>query len=149
MRSAASAYYMGRLELEFPSQRGLAQPGHSAVGLCRCGLVVEHDARRILPNVIATCVPLATDTTGQPFRSTPTDLHGNTCGPTEGVNDYSRIPGYKEIFLGNSPKPRVSIGIGVNWISPFGPLRLDLAKAIVKQKGDDTKLFSFNVGTQF
>ena len=54
-----------------------------------------------------------------------------------------------EIFEGNSPKPRVSIGIGVNWISPFGPLRLDLAKAIVKQRGDATKLFSFNVGTQF
>jgi outer membrane protein insertion porin family len=37
----------------------------------------------------------------------------------------------------------------VNWVSPFGPLRIDLAKAILKQEGDDTKLFSFNVGTQF
>ena len=46
-------------------------------------------------------------------------------------------------------KPRLSIGIGVNWVSPFGPLRLDLAKALLKQKGDDTKLFTFNVGTQF
>ena len=43
----------------------------------------------------------------------------------------------------------LSIGIGVNWVSPFGPLRLDIAKAIVTQEGDDTKLFSFNVGTQF
>ena len=58
-------------------------------------------------------------------------------------------PGFKEVFLGNSPKPRLSIGIGVNWVSPFGPLRLDIAKALIKQKGDDTKLFSFNVGTQF
>ena len=57
--------------------------------------------------------------------------------------------GFKEFFLGNSPSPRVSIGIGVNWISPFGPLRIDLAKALVFQKGDDPKLFSFNVGTQF
>ena len=40
-------------------------------------------------------------------------------------------------------------GIGVNWTSPFGPLRIDLAKALLKQKGDNTKLFSFNVGTQF
>ena len=31
----------------------------------------------------------------------------------------------------------------------FGPLRLDIAKAILKQHGDDTKLFSFNVGTSF
>ena len=61
----------------------------------------------------------------------------------------TRAAGFKEVFLGNSPKPRLSIGIGVNWVSPFGPLRLDLAKALLKQKGDDTKLFSFNVGTQF
>jgi outer membrane protein insertion porin family len=53
------------------------------------------------------------------------------------------------VFLGNSPKPRLSIGVGVNWVSPFGPLRIDLAKAIMHQRGDDTKLFSFNVGTQF
>ena len=57
--------------------------------------------------------------------------------------------GFQEEFIGNSPKPRVSVGIGVNWISPFGPLRIDLAKALLKQDGDDTKLFSFNVGTQF
>ena len=57
--------------------------------------------------------------------------------------------GFKENFVGNSIKPRLSIGIGVNWTSPFGPLRLDLAKAILTQKGDETKLFSFNVGTQF
>jgi outer membrane protein insertion porin family len=61
----------------------------------------------------------------------------------------SFAPGFKEFFLGDSPKPRLSVGIGVNWTSPFGPLRIDLAKALLKQKGDDTKLFSFNVGTQF
>ena len=62
---------------------------------------------------------------------------------------YSISPGFKEVFLGNSARPRLSIGIGVNWTSPFGPLRIDIAKAMLKQKGDDTKLFSFNVGTQF
>ena len=61
----------------------------------------------------------------------------------------SSLAGFKEVFLGNSAKPRLSIGIGVNWVSPFGPLRIDLAKALLKQKGDDTKLFNFNVGTQF
>ena len=44
-------------------------------------------------------------------------------------------PGFKEVFLGNSPRPRLSIGIGVNWISPFGPLRIDLAKAIAQAEG--------------
>jgi outer membrane protein insertion porin family len=66
-----------------------------------------------------------------------------------GYSDTNSSTGFKELFLGNSPKPRLSIGIGANWTSPFGPLRLDLAKALLKQKGDDTKLFTFNVGTQF
>ena len=53
------------------------------------------------------------------------------------------------VLLGNSVKPRLSVGIGVNWVSPFGPLRIDIAKALLKQDGDETKFFSFNVGTQF
>jgi outer membrane protein insertion porin family len=73
------------------------------------------------------------------------DYDGNAHDSTK----FDSNPGFKEFFLGNSPKPRLSIGIGVNWVSPFGPLRLDLAKALLKQKGDDTKLFQFNVGTSF
>ena len=49
----------------------------------------------------------------------------------------------------NRATGRMSIGVGANWVSPFGPLRIDIAKAILKQEGDDTKLFSFNVGTSF
>jgi len=54
-----------------------------------------------------------------------------------------------EEFLGNSARPRLTVGIGVNWNSPFGPLRIDLARALIKQRGDDNKLITFNVGTQF
>ncbi|MBM3929023.1 MAG: outer membrane protein assembly factor BamA, partial [Sphingomonadales bacterium] len=54
-----------------------------------------------------------------------------------------------ERFVGDSARPRLSVGIGVNWNSPFGPLRIDLAKALLTQPGDDTKLLTFNVGTQF
>jgi outer membrane protein insertion porin family len=66
-----------------------------------------------------------------------TSLYGNTIAP------------FEEQFLGNSPKPRVSVGFGVNWNSPFGPFRIDIARALIKERGDDTKLFTFNVGTQF
>ena len=66
------------------------------------------------------------------------------CAPFNGSSS-----GFREEFLGDSPKPRLSIGIGVNWNSPFGPFRFDLAKALLKQPGDDTQLFQFNVGTQF
>jgi outer membrane protein insertion porin family len=72
----------------------------------------------------------------------------NTGGVTA-YSDTNSVPGVRERFVGDSPKPRLSVGVGVNWVSPFGPLRIDLAKAILKQEGDDTKLFSFNVGTQF
>ena len=61
----------------------------------------------------------------------------------------STVPPFQEVFVGNSPKPRISVGIGVNWNSPFGPFRLDFAKTLLKQPGDDTKSFTFNVGTQF
>ncbi len=56
---------------------------------------------------------------------------------------------FTEEFLGDSVKPRLSIGIGVNWNSPFGPFRIDFAKTLLKQPGDDIKSFTFNVGTQF
>jgi outer membrane protein insertion porin family len=58
-------------------------------------------------------------------------------------------PPFLEQFLGDTPRPRVSIGFGVNWNSPFGPLRIDIAKALLHSPGDDTKLITFNVGTQF
>ena len=86
----------------------------------------------------------------------PTPVPGETpCGTaTVGTGAtqrpaFSFVPGIGEQFLGNSARPRLSIGIGVNWVSPFGPFRLDIAKALLKQEGDDTKLFSFNVGTNF
>jgi outer membrane protein insertion porin family len=59
------------------------------------------------------------------------------------------IPPFNEVYRGNSAKPRLSVGFGINWNSPFGPFRIDIAKALLKEPGDDTKLFSFNVGTQF
>ncbi|MEE3217656.1 MAG: BamA/TamA family outer membrane protein, partial [Pseudomonadota bacterium] len=66
-------------------------------------------------------------------------------------NERSVIPGtfFREVFLGDSPSPRISVGLGVNWNSPFGPFRIDVSHTIKKQLGDDPKTFSFNVGTQF
>ncbi len=56
---------------------------------------------------------------------------------------------FREVFLGDSPQPRISVGVGVNWNSPFGPFRIDFAKVLLKRPGDTTKTFTFNVGTQF
>jgi outer membrane protein insertion porin family len=61
----------------------------------------------------------------------------------------NELPPFQERFLGDTPRPRLSIGVGVNWNSPFGPFRVDIAHALLSEEGDDTKLFSFNVGTAF
>ena len=44
---------------------------------------------------------------------------------------------------------RVSSGFGMLWSSPFGPIRIDLAKALVKEDFDQTELFRFSFGTRF
>ncbi len=52
-------------------------------------------------------------------------------------------------LLGDTAEPRVSVGIGFSWNSPFGPFRIDLAKAIKNKPSDETEFFQFNVGTRF
>lgn len=44
---------------------------------------------------------------------------------------------------------RLSAGAGVSWTSPFGPIRIDLTKAILKDDFDKTQVFQFNFGTRF
>jgi outer membrane protein insertion porin family len=61
----------------------------------------------------------------------------------------STISPFQETYTGDSPRPRVAIGVGFNWNSPFGPFRIDFAKALLHEDGDDLKTFTFNVGTQF
>jgi outer membrane protein insertion porin family len=94
-----------------------------------------------LTNIVGICTP-----TSQNPGAPRIELGaGETCPPT----GYIRSPGYREEFLGDTAKPRLSVGVGVNWVSPFGPFRIDVAKALLSEEGDDTKLFSFTVGTQF
>jgi outer membrane protein insertion porin family len=55
----------------------------------------------------------------------------------------------KARISGDTPKPRVAVGIGVSWNSPFGPFRIDLTRALRKDPADETETFQFNVGTSF
>jgi len=142
------AYYMGRLELEFPVTSGLKSVGLRPSAFLDVGSLWMIK-QPILTDIGIVCTPNEGVSGGQIPQAPGTHCPGEGAAGTLPGDDYVRSPGIKEFFRGNSPKPRVSIGIGVNWTSPFGPLRIDLAKALLKQKGDDTKLFSFNVGTQF
>jgi len=44
---------------------------------------------------------------------------------------------------------RASAGIGLMWASPFGPLRIDYAIPLAKEKTDDTQEFNFGISTRF
>jgi outer membrane protein insertion porin family len=148
------AFYLARAELELPVSSGIKSLGLRPSVYVDAGSLWDI-TKPILTDVVAICSP-KTGTTGlsqfnspSPTCATRYDPNGGAPIPVPNANQFDPTPGFKEVFLGNSAKPRVSIGIGVNWISPFGPLRIDLAKALVLQKGDDPKLFTFNVGTQF
>lgn len=44
---------------------------------------------------------------------------------------------------------RVASGIGLAWNSPFGPIRLDFSKALVKMEEDEEETIRFNFGSRF
>ena len=43
---------------------------------------------------------------------------------------------------------RRSLGAGVRWMSPFGPLRVELGFPLKKQPHDDTSVLGFSIGSQ-
>lgn len=49
----------------------------------------------------------------------------------------------------NANSLRSSVGVGVSWISPVGPLRLAFAKPIKKFDGDKIQTVQFQIGTSF
>ncbi len=55
----------------------------------------------------------------------------------------------KSPFVRDSAALRASIGVGVGWLSPFGPIRVDVAQALLKQESDKTQTLHFKFGTRF
>lgn len=49
----------------------------------------------------------------------------------------------------DSQTMRVASGLGVQWISPFGPIRIDYAFPLVKEPWDKTQNFRFSFGARF
>ncbi len=149
------AYYMGRIELEIPVGASVRSLGLRPTAFIDVGSVFGLKKPNLV-NAPGVCLgPDDGDATTPRANQVLTtenrvcDLGADGLADTEDDFVYQANSGFREFFRGNSPKPRLSIGVGVNWNSPFGPLRIDVAKALLKQKGDETKLFSFNVGTQF
>jgi outer membrane protein insertion porin family len=163
------AYYMGHIEMQIPLGAGAKEAGFKPSIFMDAGSVFGLKKPALVGNDDDT--PGKVDPTNPILNRPAVDANGNkqcsvvsgtttttTPIPSSGVcpvgSSLATAPiyggnGFQEVYYGSTWKPRVSVGFGVSWNSPFGPLRIDIAKALVKQKGDDTKLFSFNVGTQF
>lgn len=128
------AYYRGRIEVQIPLGAAGAELG------LRPSIFTDVGAVFKIPTPATNCLAPPPPATYPTSKFNPSV----TCSPnTAGAG------GFDEAYLGNSAQPRVAVGAGVSWNSPFGPFRFDLAKALLKQPGDNPKLFQFNVGTQF
>ena len=53
------------------------------------------------------------------------------------------------LTVADSNSVRSSVGMGLIWDSPLGPLRFDFAYPITKESYDRTQVFRFSGGTRF
>ena len=153
-------YYQARAELEIPLGSGAKELGLRPSIFLDAGAVwgVRSPNLTTLANsftdagVIKSLCRNATNGSrrfaGLADTTKPFDAVSNPFSACDAATETAISP-FGEIFRGNTPRPRVAIGVGVNWNSPFGPFRIDFAKTLLKVDGDQTKQFTFNVGTQF
>jgi len=146
-------YYLTRAELEIPLGSGAKELGLRPSVFVDAGAVF--DVTRPLLQTVQRKTDPTTTAPGLPLyyfvdRTGTTPVLRESTDPLN-ADGTARLPAlqFEERFFGDTWKPRVSVGFGVNWNSPFGPFRIDIARALLKEPGDDTKLFTFNVGTQF
>ncbi|MET1754780.1 outer membrane protein assembly factor BamA [Novosphingobium sp. RD2P27] len=152
-------YYLAKAEVEIPLGSGARELGLRPSIFVNAGSVWGISDPGVSPLREQTTIPRRDAQGNRTYirtcGSTQTIVsgNGNTAPPQtpgcEFTENGTPVNAFDEIFVGDTWKPRVSIGIGVNWNSPFGPFRINFSKVLVKQEGDDTKPFNFNVGTQF
>lgn len=141
-------YYLTRAEIEIPLGSGAREMGLRPSVFVDAGAVAGIKDP-VLVNGTGSFAGYCDPTASAPTGSTRVRATGSARAPVCGAN-YSFAGGnFEEEYLGDTLKPRLSVGFGVNWNSPFGPFRIDIARALLKEPGDDTKLITFNVGTQF
>ena len=157
-----NAYYMARAEIEIPLGSGARELGLRPSVFIDVGSVFDVQRPTLTQSPLPDGLFLAQlDGNGnQVYTQLVRDTAGVVIGSTttlspiapDGSNNTrvgTQLTPFVEEFVGDSISPRVSVGFGVNWNSPFGPFRIDIATTLLKERGDETKLFSFNVGTQF
>lgn len=156
-------YYLFHAEVEIPLGSGAKEMGIRPSIFLDAGAVWGitkpnlQDSASICGYVGCTIFVPTRDASGNKLY-TQTNTDGSYVTTTSATNTAtgaantaqgSNISPFKEFYYGDSPRPRIAIGVGFNWNSPFGPFRIDIAKSLLHELGDDTKTFQFNVGTQF
>lgn len=53
------------------------------------------------------------------------------------------------VTVEDSSSPRIAVGAGVSWISPFGPVLIDLGYVLVDKDFDEREVLRFSFGTRF
>lgn len=150
-----TAYYMARAELALPLGTGARELGLKPSIYMDIGAVFGGKTPTLIDScATATAAGTACTTATRQYRNSSGDLlyldaSGASTTTNTGTPYTYSLSAYQENYYGNSASPRLSIGFGIDWASPFGPLRIDVAKALLKQPGDDTKLVTFNIGTIF
>jgi outer membrane protein insertion porin family len=49
----------------------------------------------------------------------------------------------------DSASIRAAVGVGLNWVSPFGPIQINVAVPLLKEDYDKDEIFQFDFGTRF
>ena len=135
------AFYIGRAELFFPLGDAALESGINASAFVDVGSLFRAE-----DSIFASC-PFSR----QQFDDFSLQVAEQGLAGTA-INDLAATElGFsgQTCLAGNSINPRISVGIGFSWQSPFGPFRIDLAKTLRNQLGDDTQTLQFNVGTTF
>jgi outer membrane protein insertion porin family len=140
------AYYVARAEIEIPLGASVRELGLRPSIYVDVGAVFGVRSPTLID--INPDNPLAFNECTLNAGGTTRLTRGACTADVETLTRFATSP-FQERFVGDTPSPRVSVGFGVNWNSPFGPFRLDIARALLSEPGDDTKLFTFNVGTAF
>jgi outer membrane protein insertion porin family len=120
-----NAIYTQKTELDFPL------PVSADFGLS--GRVFENigglSGLNVPPNALTDCLA----TSARNKNGQPVDDHGSVIS---------------QCYY-NSSAPRMAVGVGISWKSPFGLINIDLGIPVLKQPYDQTQVLRFGFGTRF
>lgn len=76
-------------------------------------------------------------------------LYGNDIAASDFCTSPAAGCAPSQRLVGSDMEWRASIGAGITWSSPFGPLRVYYAEPVAKESFDDIKKFGFGASTRF